>query len=202
MAVSSVETSHFDPVRDISWISSKTGSQCVSVSTDGRILWWDTRKLTEPSDSVSLFLDAKAECAQLQGGCTLEYSTEAGPSKYLVGTEQGAVILINLKSRKQNGGVAPFDVSGPGKHHGPVCSVRRNPSNPKCFLSVGDWTARVWTEDIKTPVASTPHHQAVLTAGCWSPSRPGVFLLARADGVLDVWDYLTQQTAVTYSHKV
>ena len=34
-------------------------------------------------------------------------------------------------------------------HLGPVYNIRRNPAFPKIFLTVGDWTARVWSEDIK-----------------------------------------------------
>jgi dynein intermediate chain 2 len=39
-----IEKSHHDPVYDVFWFSSKTGNQCASVSTDGQMLWWDTRK--------------------------------------------------------------------------------------------------------------------------------------------------------------
>lgn len=41
-----------------------------------------------------------------------------------------------------------------------------------------------------------------LTAGCWSPTRPGVFYTARMDGVVDIWDYYYRQNAVALSHKV
>jgi hypothetical protein len=43
----------------------------------------------------------------------LEYNSEAGPSKYLIGTEQGVVLMVNLKNRKQNNGITVFD-QGPG----------------------------------------------------------------------------------------
>jgi len=201
IAISVVENSHHDPVYDIYWINSKTASQCVSVSTDGRVLWWDTRKLEEPpSDSVTLCTDVKGGGAVL-GGCALEYNAEAGPSKYLVGTEQGVVLLANLKNRKQNNGITVFD-QGAGKHHGPIYAIQRNPANTKCFLTVGDWTAKVWMEDIKTPIMTTKYHAAYVTGGCWSPTRPGVFFVTRADGVVDVWDFHYRQTEVTYSHKV
>lgn len=201
IAVSEVENSHHDPVYDIYWINSKTASQCVSVSTDGRVLWWDTRKLDEPpTDSVSLCADARGGGAVL-GGCALEYNAEAGPSKYLVGTEQGIVLLANLKNRKQNNGIFVFDQNA-GKHHGPIYAIQRNPSNTKCFLTVGDWTAKVWMEDIKTPIMTTKYHAAYVTGGCWSPTRPGVFFVTRADGVVDIWDFHYRQTEVAYSHKV
>lgn len=50
---------------------------------------------------------------QVLGGSSLEYNSEAGPSKYLIGTEQGVVLMVNLKNRKQNNGITVFD-QGPG----------------------------------------------------------------------------------------
>ena len=35
------------------------------------------------------------------------------------------------------------------RHAGPVYTVKRNPFFPKYFLTVGDWTARVWCEDVR-----------------------------------------------------
>lgn len=41
-------------------------------------------------------------------------------------------------------------------HHGPILTCQRNPKLTKFFLSVADWTARVWNEDnIKTPIITT-----------------------------------------------
>ena len=34
-------------------------------------------------------------------------------------------------------------------HFGPVYALQRNPCFPKNFLTVGDWCARIWSEDIK-----------------------------------------------------
>jgi dynein intermediate chain 2 len=37
-----LEKSHHDPVYDVQWSTvGKSGSECFSVSTDGRMLWWD-----------------------------------------------------------------------------------------------------------------------------------------------------------------
>ena len=43
----------------------------------------------------------------------------------------------------------------------------------KVFLTVGDWTARIWNDEIKTPIMTTKYHASYLTDGCWSPTRPG-----------------------------
>ena len=195
-----IEKSHHDPVSDVFWVSSKTGHQCASVSTDGQMFWWDTRKLGEPIDSLHLAADSKANGMAL-GGSSLEYNTEAGPTKYLIGTEQGIVMSVNLRNRKINNGVSIYD-SGHGKHHGPIYSIQRNPTHSKFFMTIGDWTARIWAEDLKTPIVTTKYHSSYVTAGCWSPTRAGVFFVTRMDGVVDVWDFFHRQNEVAYSHKV
>jgi len=89
-----------------------------------------------------------------------------------------------------------------GKHHGPVYSVHRNFAHSKYFLSIGDWTAKVWCEDLKTPIMQTRYHPSYLTDGCWSQTRPGLFYLTRMDGFLDVWDFFYRQNEVAYSQKI
>mmetsp|Transcript_10581 Transcript_10581/g.15980 ORF Transcript_10581/g.15980 Transcript_10581/m.15980 type:complete len:599 (+) Transcript_10581:73-1869(+) len=196
-----IEKSHHDPIYDVYWISSKTGNQCASVSTDGQMLWWDTRRLGEPVDKLLLSADAKnPQGCPVLGGSSMEYNKEI-PTKYLVGTEQGIVLSINLRNRKQNNGISVYD-TGPGKHHGPIYSIQRNPAHNKFFMTIGDWTARIWMEDLKTPIMTTKYHKAYLTAGCWSPTRAGVFYVTRMDGVLDIWDYFYRQNEIAYSHKV
>ncbi|KAL3792673.1 hypothetical protein HJC23_009401, partial [Cyclotella cryptica] len=195
-----VEKSHHDPVSDVFWVSSKTGHQCVSLSTDGTMLWWDTRKLDEPIDSLILDADGKGGGMRL-GGSSMEYSTEAGPTKFLIGTEQGIVMSVNLRNKKTNNGITIFD-TGAGKHHGPIRTIQRNPTHNKYFVTVGDWSARIWSEDMKTPIITTPYQSSVMTSGCWSPTRAGLFYITRSDGVLDIWDIGHSQNEVAYSHKV
>ena len=122
------------------------------------------------------------------GGTSLEYNTDAGPMKYLVGTEQGYILQANRRPGRPVEVNLRFGLDS-GKHHGPVYSVQRNPSATKYFLTVGDWQAKIWSEELKTPIMQTRYHQAYLTDGCWSKTRAGVFFLTRMDGWLDVWDF-------------
>ena len=197
-----IENSHHDPVYDAYWISSKTGNLCASVSTDGQMLWWDTRRLREPLDRIELSTGKHPHLPDVMlGGSSMEYSQESGPSKYLVGTEQGVVLSVNLRNKKTNNGITVYDTMA-GRHHGPIYSIKRNPVHQKFFMTVGDWTAKIWTEDLKTPILTTKYHPAYLTGGLWSPTRPGVFYVSRADGVLDIWDLFYRQSDLAYSHKV
>ena len=61
----------------------------------------------------------------------------------------------------------PISLSIAG-HHGPVYALQRNPFFSKNFLSVGDWTARIWSEDIReSSIMWTKYHEHYLTDGCW-----------------------------------
>lgn len=194
---SEVETSHHDPVYDAFWIQSKSNSTFASVSTDGQLMMWDMANLAAPLDDV---YELKDSSGRLLGGSSLEYNPEAN-GKFLVGTEQGGMVLINTKKKGGKDTVRVFD-TGAAKHHGPVYQVQRNPFHTKFFLTVGDWTAKIWSEDNHTPIMSSHYCKSYVAAGAWSPTRAGVFFTARMDGVLDVWDYYHRQSAVAYSHKV
>jgi hypothetical protein len=57
----------------------------MTVSTDGQVLWWDVRKLSEAVESMPL---REKGSETLLGGVVLEYDTNAGPTNFMVGTEQ------------------------------------------------------------------------------------------------------------------
>lgn len=197
-----LEKSHHDPVYDVFWIQSRTGNECCSISTDGQLLWWDTRNLDAgPTDSMVL----QNANEVIYGGTSLEYKSDAGATRYLVGTEQGLVLMADRKAKKDAESAksikSTYGLNG-SCHHGPVNSIQRNPSNNKYFMTVGDWTARVWMEDLKSPLMTTPYDGSYLTAGCWSPTRPGVFFTTKTNGTMDVWDYHYKQNEPIFSTKV
>ncbi len=49
--------------------------------------------------------------------------------------------------------------------------LNRNPFYPKYCLSAGDWSVRVWNEDLRTPVVMSRYMPSHLTGCRWSPSR-------------------------------
>ena len=199
-----IEKSHHEPVYDIYWLHGKSGNEFVSASSDGRMMWWDFRKDKEPIDSCKItdgVVNPETGEESILGGTCLEYNPEAGATKYLAGTEQGIVIQANKKPQKAVDISHRYGIEG-GKHHGPIYAIQRNPEESKCFLTVGDWTAKIWSEDINTPIMTTKYHDTYLTDGCWSPTRPGVFFLTQMDGWMHIWDYHYRQNEIAYSHKV
>lgn len=95
----------------------------------------------------------------LQGGVTLAYDPAAGATKFMIGSESGTIISCNRKAKNPADRVAG---TFPG-HHGPVYGLHRHPLAPKYFLSIGDWTARIWAEDSKQPLITTKYHSTYLT---------------------------------------
>ncbi|XP_060948510.1 dynein axonemal intermediate chain 2-like [Limanda limanda] len=196
--ISSVENSHRDPVYKIVWLQSKTGTDAFSASTDGQILWWDVRKLSEPTERLVLDLGREGNLSRALGAISLEFESTM-PTKFMVGTEQGLVVSCNRKAKTP----AEKIVCTYEGHHGPIYALQRNPFFPKNFLTVGDWTARIWSEDIKdSSIMWTKYQMSFLMDACWSPVRPSVFFTVKNDGVLEVWDILFKQNVPALSLKV
>ena len=60
---------------------SRTGNECVTTSTDGRVLWWDTRRFDEgPVETLKIIESITPGKEDVIGGTALEYNVEAGVS--------------------------------------------------------------------------------------------------------------------------
>ncbi|CAB1338343.1 unnamed protein product [Coregonus sp. 'balchen'] len=207
--MSTLEHSHRDPVYKVIWLQSKTGTDTFSASTDDQarrltdrpelttglclsvynVLWWDICKMSEPTERLVLDPNKKGN---------LEFETTM-PTTFMVGTEQGLMVSCNRKAKTLAKKIV-CTYSGP---HGPIYALQRNPFFLKNFLTVADWTARIWSEDIKeSSIMWTKYHIAYLSEGSWSQVRPSVFFTIKMDGTLDIWDFLFKQNDPTLSLKV
>lgn len=65
-----IEKSHRDPVYSVAWVQSKSGAEFFSTSTDGQVLWWDIRKLSEPTESMMIDPEKNGV---IVGGTVLDY---------------------------------------------------------------------------------------------------------------------------------
>ncbi|XP_032769180.1 dynein intermediate chain 2, axonemal isoform X2 [Rattus rattus] len=196
--LSTIEFSHRDPVYGTIWLQSKTGTECFSASTDGQVMWWDIRKISEPTEVVIMDITRKEQLENALGAISLEFESTL-PTKFMVGTEQGIVISCNRKAKTP----AEKIVCTFSGHHGPIYALQRNPFYPKNFLTVGDWAARIWSEESReSSIMWTRYHMAYLSDGAWSPVRPAVFFTTKMDGTLDIWDLVFKQCDPALSLKV
>lgn len=71
----------------------------------------------------------------------------------------------------------------------PGTCVLRSPFFENVLLDVNEWQFRLWRVGVQTPLFVSPSSAAILTSAAWSPTRPSVLFLGRADGTLEVWDF-------------
>jgi len=189
-----IETSHRDPVYSITWLAGKSPFECVSTSTDAQVLWWDVRKLAEPIDSM--WVEDKMADNLRMGGSSMEYAGAGG--KFLFGSEQGKIVACSRK------GKTPADKVGASwdAHSGPIYALSRNAYYPKFYITVGDWTVKVWNEELRTPIMTSKYFSSYVMDGAWSQTRPGVFITSKMDGTLDIWDIFSKQNDPTLTIQV
>jgi len=63
----------------------------------------------------------------------------------MVGTENGNVISCNRKGKTAAEKIGTIFKA----HPSPVVGLQRNPGFVKNFITIGDWEARIWAEDVK-----------------------------------------------------
>ncbi|XP_046653741.1 dynein intermediate chain 3, ciliary-like [Daphnia pulicaria] len=189
---------HSESVTSLIWSNSKAGGEFFSASGDGQVLWWDMRKLNAPIDAILLDPSSNPRSESALSASCLEYDPSM-PNKFLVGTRQGIVMNCNRRART----TAERIMCQYEAHLGPVHGLHRHPQLPKIFLTVGDWTTNVWTEDIRdSPILTLKNQNVQLLAGAWSYTRPSVIFTAATDGALYLWDILAQRLNPTLCTQV
>ena len=195
--------SHTEPIYKTIWTASKTGSELMTGASDGLVRWWDIRKFTEAKEE--LIVDIQNEDPNSSGNqdialsvSCLEYEPTI-PAKFMIGTDQGKALGCTKKAKCQS----EYILNVYDAHYGPVRALQRNPCYTKNFLTIGDWSARVWSEDItESCLLWVNSGSEALTDGCWSPTRPSLFFTTRMDGFIEAWDIIETQRAPIMAHKV
>jgi len=59
----------------------------------------------------------------------------------------GSIMVANKKPKKNVEITGRFGIES-GRHLGPCLSINRSPPNPKYFMTVGDWSAKVYKFNI------------------------------------------------------
>ncbi|ESP02449.1 hypothetical protein LOTGIDRAFT_199692 [Lottia gigantea] len=113
---------------------------------------------------------------------------------FYVATEDGEVVYVDWMPQKDQD-TGKIQTPKPDYYHtihdGPVSTLQRSPFFKDIVLSIGGWTLAIWKEGVTSgPILHSCADNIRLTGGHWSPSRPGVFFVAKADGSVDVWDLL------------
>lgn len=75
-----LEESHSESISDFIWLKSKNGTEFVTCSTDGKVIWWDIKEnwTTIVPDKPLILIDKDTEGEKEYGGMKIEYNPEAG----------------------------------------------------------------------------------------------------------------------------
>lgn len=110
------------------------------------------------------------------------------------GTEDGDLVYVDWMPQKdQDSGKiqTPKPEFYQGCHDGRIVCLQRSPFFKDVLLVVGGWTFSIWKEGVNSgPIIKSLTSKRQFSSGFWSPSRPGVFYIAREDGSVDIWDLL------------
>ena len=107
---------------------------------------------------------------------------------FVFATEEGQLLRFNLQSPSEFG-LMEYE------HFGPITTLHQSPFFPEIFLSAGDWTINIWKSNIPIPLVTSPCANTYITAAQWSPTRPGVFFVGKANGSIEMWDFIDKSHA-------
>jgi dynein intermediate chain 2 len=86
ICTSKLEESHNDAITDFVWLRARTGTEFVTTSTDGKVIWWDIKEFQTPLVNVTpenpekplMLTDKDNDVEKEYGGVKIEYNPEAG----------------------------------------------------------------------------------------------------------------------------
>ncbi|XP_026753346.2 dynein intermediate chain 3, ciliary-like [Galleria mellonella] len=187
---STIYNSHRGPITALLFTHSRTNTEFFTGSPDGQCLWWDFRNLSKPLDhlpmSVKIPVGQEPNLSNAEGVSSLEFD-HALPTKFLCGTESGLVINVNRMGRSHSEILTSYW----NTHSGPVRAVHRSPCTIRMFLTCGDWTVRVWSEEVRTaPIIVTKPYNNQVTDASWTPLRFSSYMAICEGGNFYYWDFL------------
>nr|XP_021190185.2 dynein intermediate chain 3, ciliary [Helicoverpa armigera] len=189
----SVYNSHREGITSILYIQSRTYSEFFTGSSDGECLWWDLRNLKYPQErlpvSVRFAPNEVPNLNNAEGVSTLEFD-KGLPTKFLCGTETGLVINANRMGRTHSDILSSFWYA----HDGSVETVERSPCTFRMFLTCGDYTVKIWSEEVRTaPIIVTRPYRNLVYDAAWAPLRFSSYMSICGAGKFYYWDLLRKQ---------
>lgn len=190
---------HMDAVWQVQWVDkgSERGESLVSISTDGRVTEWSTKKgltftdlillkrVSNPStNSANKGEGGEGIISRQASGLCFDFP-HGDNQNYLAGTEDGIIHKCSCSYNEQY-------LDTYFGHTGPVYKIRTSPFSPDVFLSCSaDWTVKLWNQQTaEAPVLSfcSVDLNSVVHDISWSPSSSTVFGSVTGDGRIEIWD--------------
>ncbi|GFU26074.1 dynein intermediate chain 3, ciliary [Nephila pilipes] len=184
--LSSILRSHSQKITGIKWFESPTRMDFMTTSIDGKVMSWDARNLTSPTETLVLGPDTNelqdmSECYTIN---CVEYDPTV-PTLFMLGTEQGFILSFSRRIQSHYDKLgAVYDC----KNH-PVLKIKRNEFFPQLFASCDPWNIRIWSEEFtESPILSIISKDGYYTDIDWSPLRASLLFAIKTTGVVEMWD--------------
>ncbi|CAH2037432.1 unnamed protein product, partial [Iphiclides podalirius] len=199
---SSIYNSHHDPVSALLFTHSRTNTEFFSGSLDGQCLWWDKRNLSAPIDQLLMSVRFPAgdspNLSNAEGVSCLEFDRGL-PTKFLCGTESGLVINVNRMGRSHSEILTSYWEA----HTGPVRAIQRSTCTLRMFITCGDWTVSIWSEEVRTaPIIVSKPYRYQVTDVAWAPLRYSSYMAVCEGGYFYYWDLLRNTSQAVTTHRV
>ena len=166
--------------------SSSSGNTESTSSSSSRRRGKESDRDWKPTWSVGLVREQGGDLASTKMSFNLKDSLETA---FFAASMDGEIAYAEYHK--------PADVQHPeytkmtiDAHFGAISTLQRSPFFEDIVLSVGEWSFKIWKEGLSSPIFASASASTYLTMGCWSPTRPGVIITAREDGMIEVWDLL------------
>lgn len=99
------------------------------------------------------------DASKLFNASCFEVSSD-GTNRMMIGTEQGVVLPLKKPKSQGTGSVNQGNEYNSnhilGKdgesHHGPILTISQHRKQTDLFLTVGDWSAKIWQDETLTPI--------------------------------------------------
>lgn len=226
---STIEGSHRRAVSSLQWlpaekeVHARTGAlvaptttdgasqQIVSLAPDGMLLFWDLRITKEDKNGAVLWtpiyrihMSSLEFSGDLSGTMLcLDPAVEGeDATKFHIGTESGELVEGTWVLPEEKDETTTYLTKSNTSHFGAIVSVQRSPFFEDTIMTVGDWTFNLHRAGAAEPSVRSSFAPTQLTTGRFSPTRPGVSFMGRADGSIDVWDLLDRSHEPSLVHNV
>ena len=136
-----------------------------------------------------------------ESSTSVSSSPQFKPCDIMCASEEGDVLIVNWRPKSDSDETSGSTQNDDKKEfpfqayaNRPIISLCQSNFFKDFVLTVNNWNFHIWyivDGSVKMPVFESPIANSFITGGDWSPTRPGVIYISKADGSMDVWDFVT-----------
>lgn len=140
------------------------------------------------------------------GTSQIRFLSNQETSTFYGSSDDGELFMADWFTRKsEEGGKVDVIKKTWSSHKSfrPTVNLDASPFYEDVLLSVFESSFCIWKTGCADPVFQSPTiDKTFISCGFFSITRPGVVYIGRADGIIDIWDFMDQSSYPTQQHPV